>query len=125
MSLMLTPQKAAHRAKCGRSSIMRALSSGELKGTRDNAQRWRIPAEAVDDWMTMRPDDRQRPVITKDKADHDRTAADTPETLIRLAVAEARLSDVTAERDKLAELLKIALESRPVSLIAWLFGRQR
>lgn len=47
---------------------------------------------------------------------------DTPETLIKLAVAEARLADVTAERDRLAILLEKALEPRP-SIFGRLFGR--
>lgn len=44
------------------------------------------------------------------------------EVQVRLAVAEARLADVTAERDRLAALLEKALEPRP-SIIARIFGR--
>jgi hypothetical protein len=68
---------------------MRALESGNLKAIRDNKGRWQITPEALNDWLSMRPDapdrsnDRQSPPMT----------ADTPETLIKLAVAEARLTD--------------------------------
>lgn len=89
MVTTLTPQKAADRARVGRSSIMRALESGNLKAIRNNKGRWQITPEALNDWLSMRPDapdrsnDRQSPPMT----------ADTPETLIKLAVAEARLTD--------------------------------
>ena len=123
MTKMLTPKQAADRSGCGRSSIMRALASKELKGIRDNSGRWQITPEAVDDWMTMRPADRLRPVT--DTPGQDRTYyVDTPETLMRLAVAEARLTDVTADRDRLAALLDRALQPRPVHVGIWdrIFG---
>lgn len=41
---------------------------------------------------------------------------------IRLTVAEARLADVTEDRDRLARLLEKALEPRP-SIIERIFGR--
>lgn len=47
---------------------------------------------------------------------------DGKETLqVRLAVAEARLADVTADRDRLAALLEKALEPRP-GIISRLLG---
>lgn len=130
MSKMLSPQKAADKAGCGRSSIMRALTSGELKATRNNSGRWQITPEALEDWMELRPDDRSRPAITKDIDGDDRPEqVDTPETLARLATAEARieglearLMDTQAERDRLAGLLDRALEPRP-SIIDRIFRR--
>ena len=95
---------------------MRALSSGELPAIRDNRNAWQIQAEAVDRWAENRsghsPDtDRS---LTEDQREPDRTIpADTPET--RLAVAEAKLAAVTAERDRLAGLLEKALETRAVA----------
>ena len=67
---------------------MRALKSKTLPAIRDNENRWQIDPDALDRWAGQRPDtDRteadQGPVIP----------SDTPETLARLAVAEARLSD--------------------------------
>lgn len=100
---------------------MRALTSGELKATRNNSGRWQITPEALEDWMALRPEDRSRPVITKETNGDDRPEpADTPETLARLATAEARIEglearliDTQAERDRLSALLDRALEPRP------------
>lgn len=116
--VFLSPRQAATRIGCGRSSIMRALSSGDLPAIRDNKNAWQIDAEALDRWADKRPGP------SPDQGpDNDRTIyADTPETLVRLAVAEARLADVTAERDRLAHLLEKALEPRP-GILARIFGR--
>ena len=122
----LSPRQAATRAGCGRSSIMRALASGELPAIRDNKNAWQIDAEALDRWADKRPG--QSPdhePVTEDQIRPDRTTpTDTPETLIRLAVAEARLADVTAERDRLAVMLEKALEPRPIPVSIWsrIFG---
>lgn len=117
--IFLSPRQAADRAGCGRSSIMRALSSGDLPAHRDNRNTWQIETEALDKWASDRsgrvPDNVRTEV--SDRSGQGRTpVTDTPETLARLAVAEARLADVTAERDRLAALLEKALE-RPPGLI--------
>lgn len=114
--IFLSPRQAAERAGCGRSSIMRALSSGDLPAHRDNRNTWQIETEALDKWASDRsghvPDNVRTEV--SDRSGQDRTTvSDTPETLARLAVAEARLADVIAERDRLAALLERALEPRP------------
>lgn len=93
---MLSPKEAAARVGCGRSSIMRALKSKALPAIRDNENRWQIDPDALDRWAGQRPDtDRteaeQGPVIP----------SDTPETLARLAVAEARLSDALSRVEDL------------------------
>jgi hypothetical protein len=94
---------------------MRAITSGELAAFRDNANNWQITVQALSDWtgLPIRKIvgiDRSMPVDTPQSAVD--TPTDTPETLVRLAVAEARLADVTAERDRLAQLLEQALERR-------------
>ncbi|MDE1943862.1 MAG: hypothetical protein KGI47_12045, partial [Betaproteobacteria bacterium] len=84
--------------KCGRSSIMRALSSGELKAVRDNDGNWQITPDAVDDWLSMRrTPDRQSPDQTKEPAMV--MVSDTPETLARLAALEVR-AEMLAEQVK-------------------------
>ena len=112
---------------------MRALASGELPAIRDNKNAWQIDAEALDRWADKRPGQSpdHEPVtartVTEGQTQPDRTTpTDTPETLIRLAVAEARLADVTAERDRLAEMLDRALQARPVPVSIWtrLIGRR-
>lgn len=125
---MLTPAQAAERAKCGRSSIMRALESKSLRGERDNKNRWKISPEAVDNWAKSRPDT-DRPE-TGQNAGIDRS--ETGHIREELAAAKAeiaglrdRLSDTQAERDRLAGLLERALEPRtvPKGLFARFFGR--
>lgn len=108
---------------------MRALSSGDLPAIRDNKNAWQIDADALDQWAQKRPGpspdhlpDSDR-TVTEDHAGPDRTTeAQLVDMQVRLAVAEARLSDVSAERDRLALLLDKALEPRP-SIIARLLGK--
>lgn len=111
----LSPGKAAALTGRGRTTIMRAITAGELAAFRDNANNWQISIQSLSDWTGLpirkiAGIDRSMPVDTpKSSVD---TLTDTPETLIRLAVAEARLADVTAERDRLARLLEKAMERR-------------
>lgn len=105
---------------------MRALSSGDLKAIRDNRNAWQIEVADLEKWAKDRTG--QAPDQTSDSnrtapLDQQRTTyTDSPETTARLAVAEARLADVTAERDRLVNMLEKALERRP-SIIDRLFGR--
>lgn len=81
---------------------MRALQSGQLRGIRDNENRWQIDPEAVDDWMAMRrTPDRQSPVMSAGQVPV--TPADTPETLTRLAVSEARVEMLMKQMDELRQ----------------------
>lgn len=111
----LSPGKAAALTGRGRTTIMRAITAGELAAFRDNANNWQITVQALSDWtgIPIRKIvgiDRSMPPDTPKSAVD--TPTDTPETLVRLAVAEARLADVTAERDRLALLLEKSLERR-------------
>lgn len=105
---------------------MRALASGDLPAIRDNRNRWQIDIADLEKWADKRPGPSPDHGSVTDRSDPSDTArtiyADTPETMARLAVAEARLSDVTAERDRLAGLLEKALEPRP-GILARIFGR--
>lgn len=88
----LSPAQAAKRAQVGRTTIMRALSTGEMRGIRDNRNAWRIAPEDVDSWSSDRPvNDRTMTMDTLGQPAV--TPTDTPETLARLAIAEARLAD--------------------------------
>lgn len=126
----LSPQEAAKRAGCGRTSIMRALSAGHLRAIRDNENKWQIEPDALNDWMSMRrTPDRQRPDMTTGQATV--IPMDTPETLAQLAAAEARsealsaqVQDLRTERDRLLTMLENRSETRaPVGLFARLFRR--
>lgn len=123
----LSPKKAASRAGCGRSSVMRALSSGHLRAIRDNNGNWQIEPEAVDDWMSMRRShDRQSPDISD--GPHPVTPLDTPETLAKLAAAETRaellsaqVQDLKADRDAWrSQAERLASETQTVQRSGWL-----
>ena len=128
---MLSPKQAAAHAGCGRTSIMRALSSGSLKAMRDNEGNWRISLSALEDWMSMRTHDRHQPVMAERQAMV--IPVDTPETLAKLAAAEARASllagqveDLKRDRDRLAGMLEKSLESGTRGPLGWfdrLLGR--
>lgn len=74
---------------------MRALASGDLKARRDNKNRWLIDPADVDQWTGQRPDT-DRPVSEDQTGPPVGPPTDTPETLVKLAVAEARLADALA-----------------------------
>lgn len=97
MDRSLTPEQAAKRANCGRSSIMRALKNGDLPGTRDNRNRWKIDPQDVDRWSQNRPDnDRSQTAdMTGQNVDIARTAALEAEN----GQLRERLNEMRAERD--------------------------
>lgn len=119
---MLSPRQAATRARCGRSSVMRALASGHLRSIRDNSGAWLITPEALDDWLSMRrTSDRSSPDTPTDH--HVDTGPDLPDRLLeaetRAAAAEAhargladRLADTQADRDRWRDLAEKALTPR-------------
>lgn len=99
---------------------MRALKSGQLRAARDNSGVWQITPEALDDWLSMRrTPDRSSPDMSAGQAAA--TPSDTPETLARLGVAEARVEMLTAQLDELrqdrdawrAQAQQLASEPRP------------
>lgn len=106
---------------------MRALSTNELNAIRDNKNAWRISKADLDEWAGQRP-------VTDPPPAHEQlvgTPTDTPETLARLAVAEARLADALTERDRWRDLALRLSEPRPVvvQLTIWerlerLFGKR-
>jgi len=52
--LPMSPKVAAETANVSRRTIMRALSSFELKGSRDNRNRWLIRHDDLDKWISQR-----------------------------------------------------------------------
>ena len=82
-----SPKAAAAHVGCGRTTIMRALSTNELRAIRDNKNAWRISKADLDEWAGQRPVTDPLPPSPA----HEQlvgTPTDTPETLARLAVAE-------------------------------------
>lgn len=109
---------------------MRALERHDLRGIRDNNGRWRIAADAVDDWASLRrTSDRQSPDMTNSQTLV--TPSDTPETLTKLAVAEAaikgleaRLVDTKSDRDAWrAQAERLASSHRETRPDVGIFGR--
>ena len=133
MTKLLTPQQAADRAKCGRSSIMRALVSGELRASRNNGGRWHIDPADLDDWMTMRPSDRQQPVITKAvledtsqylvvsvldtvRAERDEARLEAASLRIETTQLRERLDETRSERDRWRQMAERLSEVSPLPL---------
>ena len=116
-----SPKAAATHAGCGRTTIMRALSSGDLPAIRDNKNAWRIAESDLDAWSGQRPVPDQTPA--ENTFGHTMvTVSNTPETLARLAVAEARLADALAERDRWREMAERLSQPR-TSIFDRLFRR--
>jgi excisionase family DNA binding protein len=128
-SRTLSPAQAARRANVGRTTVMRALSAGELRAVRDNRNTWRILPDDVDAWSG------QRPVIDRTMAEDTPgqpvvIPTDTPETLARLAVAETRLIDALeavaeARRERDAWRQQAQDLARRPNLLDRLLGRAR
>lgn len=105
MTKLLTPQQAADRAGCARSSIMRALASGDLRANRDNLTgRWQIDPVVLDDWLSMRTPVRHSPSVALDmSADSPKPTLDTALDTFRGERDEARL-EAAAFRAEAAQL---------------------
>lgn len=114
MTSFLTPQQAADRAKCARSTIMKVLASGELRATRNNSGRWKIDPVALDDWLSLRDTVRQSPAVSSDSQnDSLRTVVETlrgerDEARLEAAALRAegaqlreRLDELRSDRDQL------------------------
>lgn len=125
MDRLLTPNEAAQRAGCGRSSIMRALKEGSLQAIRDNRNRWQIDPIELDRWRGERPDSDRlvTPVIDMDTSGQ---VADT----VQIAALQAengqlreRLDELRQDRDAWrGQAEKLASEPQPVGFFARLFG---
>jgi excisionase family DNA binding protein len=127
---MLSPAAAAKRAGCGRTSIMRALDSKDLHGTRDNRNRWKISRKDLDVWCENRTET-NRTVSVSDRDTDRNSPMDTYGALARLAAAEAkitgleaRLHEAQADRDAWRAQAERLSEPRP-SIIERLLGRRR
>lgn len=138
MSKSLTPAQVSKMAKCGRSSVMRALASRELPGIRDNSNRWKISAEDAQKWAGQRPNT-DRTITESDRKETGHTATDThqnpTQSALMDAIAEAagqraranalaeQVNDLQKERDKLMDIIQKQSETRSSGIIARLFGR--
>ncbi len=98
----LSPAAAAKRAGCGRTSIMRALDSKALKGTRDNRNRWQIDPDDLDRWANDRDGHvRSAPVTDRDTVQDTDRSDDHAEALANLAAANARVDELRGTIDRM------------------------
>lgn len=111
----LSPEQAATRAGCSRSSIRRALASGELRAIRDNIGCWRIEGATLDDWASLRrPPGHQRPTTattspeatteagetTSLRAERDGARIEVAGLRVEVAQLRERLDEARADRDR-------------------------
>lgn len=112
-----SPREAARLIGCGRSSIMRALASGELKAIRDNRNSWKISHEELISWSLNRTEQvRSGPDLSTDRSEEgplNQMANQLADAEKRAAVAEARLSDAIADRNEWRTLALRLSEPRP------------
>ncbi len=110
----ISPREAARRSGISRSTIMRALSSRELKAIRDNRNQWQIAVEALDEWFSaqrgparsMTMDHHEPPQVDQMKAQNiaaearaDRAEIERDAARAMLAAEESRRQSVEADRD--------------------------
>ena len=99
----LSPREAARISGVGRSSIMRALSSGQLEARRDNHNDWQIDRDALDRWIAARRG--QARTMSEDHpadhpADHTRTLEELAAATATISQLEARLTAAEQDRDR-------------------------
>ena len=91
--IILTPAAAAKRAGVSRPTINRALKSFELRGRRDNLNRWQIDPADLDYWARQRQSGRSEQCAT--------TGHEQSMTTLSDQLEQAR-SDLAATRERLA-----------------------
>lgn len=115
----LSPAAAAKRAGCGRTSIMRALDSKALKGTRDNLNRWKITPEDLDLWAKDRPGHDRTHAVTVSDTDRDSDQVkpdDRLRALADLAAAEARLEELRTIIDRDDERYEATIQRHEIEI---------
>lgn len=101
-----SPREAARLVQVGRSSIMRAIASGDLPARRDNRNQWQIELEALERWRAGRPD-HDRPMSNDPDRLVDRTSPDHLSALAReLAETRAQVADVRSQNAQLQARLE-------------------
>ena len=112
----LSPREAAHIAKVGKSTIMRAIEATQLEARRDNRNQWRIERSALDRWTMDRPGpDRDSPT-DRVKTDRDsplgRTRADWSTLVDELDTARLTIAQMEARLEERTALVRAAEADR-------------
>lgn len=94
----ISPREAARLSCVSRSTIMRALSSRELRAIRDNRNAWQITPDDLDEWLTAHrgPAQTMTAVHQTDQIQATEIRAVRAETERDAAIARAE----AAERDR-------------------------
>lgn len=106
--LILTPAAAAKRAGVSRPTITRALNNLDLKGHRDNRNRWNINTDDLDEWVKQRKSTHTNKTMNTDRTVNMNTKneqlehlrSDLMEAREKLAAATARADAAEADRDR-------------------------
>ena len=93
MTTLHSPAQAAKIAGVSRSKVSRALKDGKLRGTRNNAGHWKIPDDALREWMDVQP--HNVPAQAKDHPDTARVAVLEAEN----RMLKERVEELRTERD--------------------------
>lgn len=127
MTKTMTPAQVAKMAGCGRSSVMRALSSRELLGIRDNSNRWKISEADARSWAGQRPESDQK-LSGQDRTPIPKASQGLNDTALIEAKMEAlkyrtqaealamEVVDLKEERGRLLGIIEKLSETRPVEL---------
>lgn len=127
MTKMMTPAQVAKMAGCGRSSVMRALSSRDLLGIRDNSNRWKISEADARSWAGQRPESDQK-LSGQDRTQIPKASQGLNDTALIEAKMEALKYQTQAdafmmevvglkeERARLLGIIEKLSETRPVKL---------
>lgn len=114
----LSPRTAARISGVGRSSIMRALSSGHLEARRDNRNEWQIERDALDRWLAAR----DGPVrsMTADHTpdhvtDHARAREELAAATATISQLQIRLDAAEQDRDQWRAMAEKLVNRPPVS----------
>jgi len=112
---LLSPQAAADRARCSRSTIMRAIETGKLRAERDNSNRWKVDPEALDIWSKNNPVRMISNQVTDQTVIMDsQSAVENAVLATKLELSEERrletVAALDAEREKSAQLLAMVQE---------------
>jgi len=97
----LSPREAARVSGASRSTIMRALSSGQLEARRDNHNAWQIERDALDRWM-----------VARDEPDRTMTGPPQMGHLLDLAAAREDLAAARTTVSQLQSRLDVAEQDR-------------
>ena len=112
----LSPREAAHIAKVGKSTIMRAIEATQLEARRDNRNQWRIERTALDRWTMDRPVSDRDISTDRIEADRDnrvgRTGADWSTLVDELDAARLNIAQMEARLEERAALVRAAEADR-------------